>query len=109
MKAETRENLTDLGFERVAVAGDEFVFELLVTVGDGGVFRALVVEFRHAAGERLHFFFDGFEFGKHGQALGEDGAAGQGEAVLRKVSGWRCLWRARWSRSRATRCRQEFS
>src|ERR1039458_756439 len=51
MKAEPGEDLTDLGFERVAVARDEFVFELLVTVGDVRVFGALVVEFRHAAGE----------------------------------------------------------
>src|ERR1700674_2323858 len=87
MKAETRENLTDLRFERIAVAGNEFVFELLVTVGDVGVFGARMVEFRHAARERLHFFFDGIEFGKDRQALGKNGATGHGEAVLRKVSG----------------------
>ena len=79
--------MTDLGFERVAVAGDEFVFEPLVTVSDVGVFRARVVEFRHAASERLHFFFDGIELGKHRHALGENSAAGEGEPVLRKVSG----------------------
>ena len=62
------------------------MFEFLVTVGDVRVFRARVVEFRHAAGERLHFFFDGMEFGKHRQALGKNSAAGQGEAVLRQVS-----------------------
>ncbi len=86
MKAETGENLTDLRFERVAIARNKFVLEFLVTVGNGGVFGALVVEFRHAAGERLHFFFDGMKLGKHGQTLGENGLAGEGEAVLRKVS-----------------------
>ncbi len=85
-EAKTRENLTDLRLERVAVASDEFVFELLVTVGDVGVFGARVVEFRHASGERLHFFLDGMKFGKHRHALGKNGTAGHGEAVLRKVS-----------------------
>ncbi len=87
MKAETGQHLADLRFERVAVAGDKFVFELLVTVGDVRVFRALMVEFRHAASERLHFFFDGMEFGKHRHALGKNRAARHGEAVLRQVSG----------------------
>src|SRR5437660_7063994 len=87
MKAEAGEYLTDLRFERVAVAGDEFVFELLVPVGDIGVFGAGMVEFRHAAGERLHFLFDGIELGKDRQAFSENGAAGHGKAVLRKVSG----------------------
>ncbi len=78
VKAESAKNRADLGFERVAVAGHEFVFQLLVAVGDVGVFLALVVEFGHAAGERLHFFFDGVEFVKHRHAFGKDGAAGHG-------------------------------
>ena len=63
------------------------MFELLVTVGNIGVLRAFVIEFRHAASQRFHFLFDGMELGKDGHALGENGAAGHGEAVLRKVSG----------------------
>ncbi len=86
VEAKSGEDLTNLRFERVAVAGDEFVFELLITVGDVGVFGARVVEFRHASGERLHFFLDGVEFGKHRHALGKNGTAGHREAVLRKVS-----------------------
>jgi hypothetical protein len=33
-EAESGQNLADLRFERVAVAGHEFVFELLITVGN---------------------------------------------------------------------------
>ena len=40
VKAKTGQHLADLRFERVAVAGDEFVFQLLVTVGNVGIFLA---------------------------------------------------------------------
>ena len=85
-ETETSEHLADLGFEGIAVAGYEFVFQLLVAVGDVRVVLTLVVEFRHAAGERFHFFFHRMKLVKHRQALGKDGAAGHGEAVLGKVS-----------------------
>ena len=63
------------------------MFQLLIAVGDVGILGARVVEFRHAPRQRLHLFFDGMKIVEHGHALGKDGAAGEGEAILRKVSG----------------------
>ena len=67
------------------------MLEFLITIRDVGILGAGVVEIRHAARERLHFFFNGMEIVEHRQALGEDGAAGKCEAVLGKVSGGSAL------------------
>ena len=90
-EAQAHQNSSDFGFDGVAVAGAEFVFHAVVAVGDGGVFRAGVVEFRHAVGERFQFRFHGAQVVEHRHAFGEDAAAGEREAVLRKISG-RCAF-----------------
>src|SRR5258708_38321906 len=86
VEPKSSEDLTDLCLECVALAGYEFVFQLLIAVGDVGILSARVVEFRHAAGKRLHFFLDSMEFGKNGDALGKNRAPGHRKTVLRKVS-----------------------
>ncbi len=50
-EAQAHQNAPDFGFDRVAVAGAELVFHAVVAVGDGGILRAGMVEFRHAVRE----------------------------------------------------------
>ena len=90
-EAQAHQDASDFGFDRVAVAGAEFVFDAVVAVGDGVVFRAGVVEFRHAVRERFEFRFHGAQVVEDRHALGEDAAAGEREAVLRKISGGRAF------------------
>jgi len=59
----------------------------VVALGDLAVFVALVIEFRHATGEVFLFLFERAEGIENGHAFGEDGAAGEIDAVLREVAG----------------------
>jgi hypothetical protein len=45
-----------------------------------------VVEFAHAAFERFLLRFERADFVEHGEAFGEDGAAGERDAVLRQIA-----------------------
>ena len=86
-ETQTHQHSADFGFDRIAVAGAELVFDAVVAVGDGVVFGAGVVEFRHAVGQRFQFRFHGAQIVEHRHALGENAAAGEREAILRKISG----------------------
>ena len=55
LKAQTHEYPPDFGFNRVAVAGAEFVLEAVITVGHSGVFRAGGVEFGELVQQRFEF------------------------------------------------------
>ena len=56
-EAQAHQNSSDFGFDGIAVAGAEFVFDAMIAVGDGGVFRAGVVELGHAVRQRFQFGF----------------------------------------------------
>ena len=63
------------------------MLQAVIAVGDVGIFRAGVVEFGDAVGERFQFPLHGVEFGEHRHAFGKNGAAGKREAILRQISG----------------------
>ncbi len=67
------------------------MFHAVVAVGDGGIFRAGVVEFGHAVRERLEFGFHRAQVVEHRHALSENAAPGECEAVLRQISGGRAF------------------
>ncbi len=90
-KAKPLQHASYLGFNRVAVAGAEFVLQTVIAVGDLGIFRALMVEFGDLVRKRLQFALHGVEVAEHRHALGKHGAAGKREAILRKISGGRAL------------------
>ena len=50
-----------------------------------------MVEFGHAVRQRFEFLFHGAQIVEHRHALGEDGAAGEREAILRQISGGRAF------------------
>ena len=86
-ETQAHQDSSDFGLDGVSVAGAELMLDAVVAVGDGGVLRAGVVEFGHAVGQRFEFRFHGAQIVEHRHALGENAAAGEREAVLRKISG----------------------
>ena len=85
-KAEAGEHRAHLRFDGVAVARAEFAFDPVEALGDLRVLRAGGVELGHAVRQRFLLLFHVAQVGEHGHALGEDGAAGEREAVLRQVA-----------------------
>ena len=59
---------------------------LVEALGDLRVFGAGGIEFGHAVREFLLLVFERAQVGEDGHALGEDGAAGEREAILRQVA-----------------------
>ncbi len=76
-----------LGFERISIAGAELMLDAVEAVGDIGVFPAGGIEPRHAPGQGFHLGFHGAQVLEDGEALGEHGAAGKAQAVLRQEAG----------------------
>ena len=70
----------------VAVARAELGFGKVEAIGHLGVFGAGRVELSHALRELLLLVFERTQSGEHGHAFGENGAAGEREAVLRQVA-----------------------
>ena len=58
----------------------------MIAVGDLRVFGDCVVQFRHARGQVFHLLLHVAQVVEHRHALGEDGAAGEREAVLRQIA-----------------------
>ena len=56
------------------------------TVGRGGVFGAGGIQFGETVMEGFELLFHFMEVGEDAHAFGENGAAGEGEAVLRKIA-----------------------
>ena len=90
-ETQAHQHSSDFGFDGIAVAGAEFMLDAVVAVGDGVVFRAGVVQFRHAVRQRFQFRFHGAQVVEHRHAFGKDATAREREAVLRKISGRRSL------------------
>jgi len=86
-EGEAGEDGADFGFEGVAVAVAEGGVEFVVAVGGGGVFGGGRVEFGERVGEGFELALHVLEFVEDGEALGEDGAAGEAEAILGEVAG----------------------
>jgi len=86
-KAQAHQNSAHFGFDGVAVAGAEFVFDAVVAIGNRGVLRTGVVELRHTVSERFHLHFNGAEIVKYRHALRKHRSAREREAILRKISG----------------------
>ncbi len=63
------------------------MFYAVIAISDCIVLRARMVKFRHAVGQRFEFRFHRSQVVKDRHALGEDTAAGEREAILRKISG----------------------
>ncbi len=85
-EAKTVEHRADLGFDGVTVAIPKLAIDVMKAVGGSGVFGTGGVELSQT-------LVQGFEFALHvaqvvedGHAFGEDGAAGEREAVLREVT-----------------------
>ncbi len=63
------------------------MFDAVVAVGHSGVFRAGVVQFRHAVCKRFQFHFHRAQVVEHRHALGKNAASGERQPVLRQISG----------------------
>ena len=74
---QTHQHSADFRFDGIAVAGAELVLDPVVAVSDGGIFRAGMVEFRHAVGQRFEFRLHGAQVVEHRHALGKHAAAGR--------------------------------
>ena len=85
-EAEAAEDGADLRVERVDVVDVELVGDVGVAVGGGGVLLGFRVGGGEGVGELFGFALEGVEVVEDGEALGEDGFAAQGEAVLREVA-----------------------
>ncbi len=62
------------------------MLDALVALRHLRVLRRRVVEFGHASGQLFHLLFHASQMRKHRHALGEHGASGERQAVLRKIS-----------------------
>ena len=85
-EAQAGEHGAHLRFDRVAVARAELAVDALEAVGDLRVFRDSRIELAHAVRELFHLLLQRAQVGEDGHALGEDGAAGERQAVLRQVA-----------------------
>ena len=85
-EAEAAEDCTDLGVECVDVVRVEEIGDLGVAVGGGVVLGGLGVRVRHGVGQLLVFDFERADLVEDGEALVEDAAAGEREAILREVA-----------------------
>ena len=85
-EAEAAEDGADLGVEGVDVVDVELVGDVGVAVGGGGVLFGFWVGGGEGVGELFGFALEGVEVVEDGEALGEDGFAAEGEAVLREVA-----------------------
>jgi len=90
-KAQPLQHAPHFSFDRVAVAGAEFVLQAVIAVGDVGVLRAGVIELRDFMSELFQFPLDGVQSGEHRHAFGKHSAAGKREAILREISCGRSL------------------
>ena len=86
-ETEAGEHRADARFDVVAVAGGEFGLDVMVAFGDLLVFRGGMIELRHAMREFLLLRLRARGFPRRPQAFGEDGAAGERDAILRQVAG----------------------
>ena len=85
-EAEAAEDSADLRVERVDVVRVEQIGNLGVAVGGGVVLGGLRVRVGHRVRELLVLDFEGADLVEDGEALVEDAAAGEREAVLREVA-----------------------
>ena len=93
-ETEAHEHAPDLRLDGVSVASAKFVLEALIALRDLRVFRRGVIELGHASGQVFHLLFHLSQLGKNRHALGEHGASGEREPVLRQVAGADALGRA---------------
>ena len=85
-KAEAAEDGADLCVEGVDVVNVELVGDVGVALGGGGVLFGFWVGGGEGMGEVFGFAFESVEVVEDGEALGKDGFAAEGEAVLREVA-----------------------
>ena len=90
-KAQSLQHASHFGFNRVAIAGAEFMLEAVIAVGHLGIFRAGVVEFGDFMCQLFQFPLHGVQSGEHRHAFRKHGAAGKREPILRQISGSRSL------------------
>ena len=86
-ETQPRKHGADLGLDGVSVASGEFVLDALVALRDLRVLRRCVVELGHAPGQLFHLLFHGAQLRKDRHALGEHGAPGERQPILRQISG----------------------
>ena len=74
---EARQDGADFCLDSVTVTSLELVLDSVKAVRNLIVFGGRVVQFRHAAGQVLHFGFHGAQVGEHFHALSEDRSSGK--------------------------------
>src|SRR5579872_5798997 len=94
--AETKahEHASHMSLDGVSIAGAEFVLDALVAFRHLRILWRRMVELRHASGQVFHLLLHLAQLGKNRHALGEYGAAGEREPVLRQVASADPLCRA---------------
>ncbi len=85
-KSESVEHRADLRLDRVAVAIAKLGVDVMEAVGGGGVFGAGGIELAELVVQRFELLLHFAKVGEDAHAFGEDGAAGEREAVLRKIA-----------------------
>ena len=85
-EAEAVEHGAHLRIERVAVLHAKFAEIALIAIGYLGVFVRRVIEFGHLVSEVLHLLLQRAQVAEHRHAFGEDGAAGELQAILREIA-----------------------
>ena len=85
-EAEAAEHGADLRVEGVDVVDVELVGDVGVAVGGGEILLRLGVGGGERVGDLLGLALEGEDGVEDGEALGEDGLAAQGEAVLRQIA-----------------------
>jgi hypothetical protein len=86
-EAEAVQHTSNLRFDRIAVARAKLTVDSMEAVGDRRILSPGRIQIRHLVRERLQLDFHIAQIGKHRHALGEYGAAGQGESILREIAG----------------------